>query len=216
MDTKQPPLSTDTSVYRNPWSPRELSTNIKEMGEEVTFDQAVTPPEDLRLNYRGLAIVNHLRENNASRSRYLEQLEISLGNSRRHCNTPEAVMNDVLGDGNCAYRAIVLGLEQLELSNTPASERQSVSIMNDNDEVLDVVRSMKNSMFDTMMLAVTGVDLAIDGDHAAECRLLTLEGYNRATYLELLEYFNDPGFREPHHLGVITPSRTTATVGWMR
>ena len=60
-------------VYRNPWSPRELSTNIKEMGEEVTFDQAVTPPEDLRLNYRGLAIVNHLRENNASRSRYLEQ-----------------------------------------------------------------------------------------------------------------------------------------------
>ena len=102
MDTKQPPLSTDTSVYRNPWSPRELSTNIKEMGEEVTFDQAVTPPEDLRLNYRGLAIVNHLRENNASRSRYLEQLEISLGNSRRHCNTPEAVMNDVLGDGNCA------------------------------------------------------------------------------------------------------------------
>ena len=216
VDTKQPPLSTDTSVYRNPWSPRELSTNIKEMGEEVTFDQAVTPPEDLRLNYRGLAIVNHLRENNASRSRYLEQLEISLGNSRRHCNTPEAVMNDVLGDGNCAYRAIVLGLEQLELSNTPASERQSVSIMNDNDEVLDVVRSMKNSMFDTMMLAVTGVDLAIDGDHAAECRLLTLEGYNRATYLELLEYFNDPGFREPHHLGVITPSRTTATVGWMR
>ena len=174
VDTKQPPLSTDTSVYRNPWSPRELSTNIKEMGEEVTFDQAVTPPEDLRLNYRGLAIVNHLRENNASRSRYLEQLEISLGNSRRHCNSPEAVMNDVLGDGNCAYRAIVLGLEQLELSNTPASERQSVSIMNDNDEVLDVVRSMKNSMFDTMMLAVTGVDLAIDGDHAAECRLLTL------------------------------------------
>ena len=138
------------------------------MGEEVAFDQAVTPPEDLRLNYRGLAIVKHLRENNASRSRYLEQSEMSLGNSRRPCNTPEAVMNDVLGDGNCAYRVIAPGLDQLELSNTPASERQSVSIMNDNDEVLSVVRSIKNSMFDTMMLAVTGVDLAIDGDHAAE------------------------------------------------
>ena len=125
-------------------------------------------------------------------------------------------MNDVSGDGNCAYRAIILGLEQLELSNTPASERQSVSIMNDNDEVLDVVCSMKNSMFDTMMLAVTGVDLAIDGDNEADCRLLTQEGSNRATYLESLEYFNHPGFREPHHLGVTKPSRTTATVGWMR
>ena len=83
------------------------------MGKEVTFDQAVIPPEDLRLNYRGLAIVNHLHQNNASRSRHLEQLEMSLVNSRRHCNTPEAVMNDVLGDGNCAYRAIFLGLEQL-------------------------------------------------------------------------------------------------------
>ena len=79
-----------------------------------------------------------------------------------------------------------------------------------------MVRSMKNSMFDTMMLAVTGVDLAIDGDHEAECRLLRQKGSNRATYLELLEYFNDAGFREPHHLGVIKPSRTTATVGWMR
>jgi hypothetical protein len=186
------------------------------MSEEVTFDQAVTPPEDLRLNYRGLAIVNYLRENKASTSKYLEQLEMSIGNSTRHRITAGAVMNDVLGDGNCAYRAIVFGLEQLELSNTSANEHQSVSIMNDNDEVLDAVRSMKNRMFDTMMLAVTSVDIAIDGDHEAESRLLTQEGWNRATYLELLEYFNDPGFREPHHLGVIKPSRATATVGWMR
>ena len=111
----------------------------------MTFDQAVTPLEDLRLNYRGLDIVNRLRENNASRSRYPEQLEMSLGNSRRHRNSPEAVTNDVSGNGYCAYRAIILRLEQLELSNTPASERQSVSIMNDNDEVLDVVRSMKTA-----------------------------------------------------------------------
>ena len=29
-----------------------------------------------------------------------------------------------------------------------------------------------------MMLAVIGVDLAIDGDHEAECRLLTQEDSN--------------------------------------
>ena len=81
---------------------KRIIHHIKEMGEEVTFNQAVTPPEDLRLNYRGLAIVNRLRENNTSRSRYLEQLEMSLGNSRHHCNTPEAVLNDVSEDGNCA------------------------------------------------------------------------------------------------------------------
>ena len=144
----------DPSVYRNPWSPRELTTHrIEEMGEEVSASQVVSSPEDLKLNYRGLAIEKRLHENNVSRSsRYLEHLEVSLGSSRHLRTVPEALLNDVVGDGNCAYRAVNLGLEHQELSNTPVSDRQSVSALNDDDEVLGMVRSMKNNMFDTMML----------------------------------------------------------------
>ena len=43
------------------------------------------------------------------------------------------------------------------------------------------------------MLAVTGVELAIVGEHETESGLLTEEGYNRAMYLDLLEYYSDPG-----------------------
>ena len=147
---------------------------------------------------------------------YLEYLEVSLGSSRRLRTVPEAVLNDVAGDSNCAYRAVILGLEQLELSNTLASDRQSVSVLNGDDEVLGMIRSMKNNMFDTMTLAVTGFELGNVGEPEAETRLLAEEGYNRAIYLDLVEYCNDPGFWEPHHLEIDEPSRTTATVGWMR
>ena len=187
------------------------------MGEEVPVSQVVSSPEDFKLNYRGLAIEKRLHENNVSRSsRYLEHLEVSLGSSRRLRTVPEALLNDVVGDGNCAYRAVILGLEHLELSNTPVSDRQSVSVLNDDDEVLGMVRSMKNNMFDTMMLAVTGFELGDVGEPEAETRLLTEAGYNRAIYLDLVEYCNDPGFWEPRHLEIYEPSRTTATVGWMR
>ena len=195
---------------------KRTTHRIKEMGEEVSVSQVVSSPEDLKLNYRGLAIEKRLHENNISRSRYLEHLEVSLGSSRRLRTVPEAVLNDVVGDGNCAYRAVILGLEELGLSNTPASDRQSVSILNDDDEVLGMVHSMKNNIFDTMMLAVTGFEFGNVGEPEAETRLLTEEGYNRAIYLDLVEYCNDPGFWEPCHLEIDEPSRTTATVGWMR
>ena len=135
----------------------------------MSVSQVVSSPEDLKLNYRGLAIEKRLDENNVSRSsRYLEHLEVSLGSSRRLRTVPEALLNDVVGDGNCAYRAIILGLEHLELSNTPVSDRQSVSVLNDDDEVFGMVRSMKNNMFDTMMLAVTGFELGNVGKPEAE------------------------------------------------
>ena len=76
-----------------------------------------------------------------------------------------------------------------------------------------MVRSMKNNMFDTMMLAVTGFELGDVGEPEAETRLLTEAGYNRAIYLDLVEYCNDPGFWEPRHLEIYEPSRTTVTVG---
>ena len=82
----------------------------------MTVSQVVSSPEDFKLNYRGLAIEKRLHENNVSRSsRYLEHLEVSLGSSRRLRTVPEALLNDVVGDGNCAYRAVILGLEHLEL-----------------------------------------------------------------------------------------------------
>ena len=187
------------------------------MGEEVPVSQVVSSPEDFKLNYRGLAIEKRLHENNVTRSsRYLEHLEVSLGSSRRLRTVPEALLNDVVGDGNCAYRAVILGLEHVELSNTPVSDRQSVSVLNDDDEVLGMVHSMKNNMFDTMMLAVTSFELGDVGEPEAETRLLTEAGYNRAIYLDLIEYCNDTGFWEPRHLEIYDPSRTTATVGWMR
>ena len=86
------------------------------MGEEASVVKVVSSPEDLILNRRELAIKNRLRENSASRSRYLEHLELSLGNGRCLRTIPEAVMDDVAGDGNCAYRAVILDLKHVEIS----------------------------------------------------------------------------------------------------
>ena len=86
------------------------------MGEESSVVKVVSSPEDLILNHRELAIENSLRETNGSRSRHLEHLELSLGNGRCLRTTPEAVMNGAAGDGNCAYRAVILDLEKVEIS----------------------------------------------------------------------------------------------------
>ena len=181
-----------------------------------------TSPLGLFSLNRGLLIENRLRTNGLISSRYVEGIHVNIGKSSGDDHELETLMHDVKGDGNCAYRAVILGLEALELANIPAEERRNSSILKDEDDVRCAVWEMKETMFETMMQAVTGVELRPDIDEAqqdeAESRmLLTDEGYKRAMYLDLLEYCREPGQNEPCHLGVTTnPSRGAITVGWMR
>lgn len=70
-----------------------------------------------------------------------------------------AVMYDVAVDGHYTYRALILEIEGLQLTDTLTEVRCQQSIPNNKDDVLEREADMKSNMFTTMIPLVTGQEL---------------------------------------------------------
>lgn len=110
---------------------------------------------------RGFRIEREMQESRipGKRPRYFKETPVSripLPNG-----TPGAVFHDCVADGECAYRTVILGLKSLEEGRTMSTvdDTSNPLVELDKAEMLEKVKSLKATMFENMMLAITGVRL---------------------------------------------------------
>ena len=119
------------------------------------------------LSTRGFRIEAEMQQSRigGNQSRYFEETPVS--RNPHPDGTPGAVFHDCLADGECAYRAVILGLKLLE-EGTASTAVHFDRV--DNATMLEKVKSLKSTMFENMMLAITGVRLHPELDPAERVR----------------------------------------------